>query len=333
MEKDKKGNYFIRNVINNHVLIALFFIAIIWVVIEIRDILFTLFVSYIIATALSPFARFMMRKRVPKVAAIVITYTVTTCFLVLLIFPLIPFITSQVSGLFQSFPKYVDEAARVFKLQINSSQINSFLAARLETIGQNAFVVTGILFGGIFSLITVLVVSFYLLLDQERIKKNTASLFPKELRERVLRIITQVEEKLGAWFRGQIMLSVSIGIATWLAYSLLGLEFALPLAILAGILEIVPTIGPILGAIPAMIVALSISPTMVIFVVLVYIFIQMLEANILVPKIMQRAVGINPIVIILAITIGARLMGIMGALLAIPFVSILIIIYNDLKSE
>ena len=174
-------------------------------------------------------------------------------------------------------------------------------------------------------------VSFYLLLDYDHLRKSFAKLFPKELEEGVKLTLIKIDEKLGAWVRGQIMLSAIIAVISWTALTLLDMPFALPLALLAGILEIIPIIGPILSSIPAIIVALAISPTMGITVAIFYLVVQMLENNILVPKIMQKTVGLNPVVVILGVMIGTRFMGIIGALLAVPFISMLIIIFKTLR--
>jgi len=130
-----------------------------------------------------------------------------------------------------------------------------------------------------------------------------------------------------------MVLSLAIGICTWAGLTLLGLPFALPLALMAGLLEIIPTIGPIVSAIPAIIVALTISPGIAISVVVFYILLQMLENNILVPKVMEKAVGLNPIVIIIGVLIGAKSLGILGALLAVPFIATVIILSQSLKSS
>ena len=111
------------------------------------------------------------------------------------------------------------------------------------------------------------------------------------------------------------------------------MDFALPLAVAAGILEIIPTAGPILASIPAIIVALTVSPTLALVVAISYFIIQIIENNILVPKIMERSVGLNPVVVILAILVGGTLMGVVGALLAIPFLSALIIILVSAEDE
>jgi len=204
------------------------------------------------------------------------------------------------------------------------------LNADTSTLGKGAFDFTTKLFGGFLSIITVFIVSFYLLFYYDSFKKFVASFFQKDRQEFILKVIDQVNEKLGAWLQGQIVLSLFIALMSWIALSILRIPFALPLALLAGMLEIVPTLGPTLSAIPAVVVALTVSPATALTVAAVYFFIQFLEGHLLVPKIMQRAVGLNPVVIILGVMIGANLMGIAGALLAIPFISFIIVIFNSL---
>lgn len=283
--------------------------------------------------ALSPSVEYLRKNKVPRPIAVVISYFATLALLVLLIIPLIPFVAAQVQSLFHRFPSYLNQAADLLGFDVNPAQINSFISSEFNSISKNAFDFTRRVFGGLFSVLTILVVSFYLLLDYTRIKRSIIGLFPKHSEPEVEAVLMRIEEKLGAWLRGQIVLSLSIGVLTYLALTILGLEFALPLALIAGILEIVPTIGPIISAIPAVIVALSVSPTMTLIVIAMYIVIQALENNILVPKIMQKAVGLNPIIIILSIIIGNELIGVLGALLSIPFVSMLVIIFDSLRSE
>ncbi len=134
----------------------------------------------------------------------------------------------------------------------------------------------------------------------------------------------RIELKLGGWLRGQIILMLIIGISTYIGLTLLGVEYALALAVIAGILEIVPIIGPILSAIPALIVAFTVSPIAGFGVIGLYILIQQLENHLVVPKVMQKAVGFNPLVTIIVLMIGGNLLGLMGAILAIPIAIVVI---------
>jgi predicted PurR-regulated permease PerM len=249
-----------------------------------------------------------------------------------LFFPLIPFFVQQIKALIVNFPIYLNKTTAAFGVTVDQKQLQAAFSTDFNTIGENAFALTSRVFGGVISVVTILVVSFYMLFYHDKFKLWLSGFFYKSYHTYSLETLSQIEDKLGAWLRGQLILCITIGLFSWIALSLLGVPFALPLALLAGILEILPTLGPMLSAIPSLIVAITISPTMAIVVALTYFVIQFFENHILVPKIMQRAVGLNPIVVILAIMIGANLMGIAGALLSIPFISFIIVLLNSIKN-
>lgn len=326
-------NPIIGYIFKNQFLAALLFLLIAWIVVELREILVLIFISFIIMAALYPSVLTLKKRGIPNTVAVFITYITTLALLVVLVFPLFPFFVSQIQSLFESFPRYINESARLLNINIESDQLRSVITDEFAAIGKNIFSVTSRVFGGLFSVLTVIVVSFYLMLDYKRIEKSIVGLFPKKDQEKAVELIKHVQEKLGAWLRGQLTLSIFIASLTWIVLTALGLSFALPLALIAGILEIVPTIGPIISAIPAIIVALSVSPTMALIVAGVYLGIQLIENNFLVPKIMQKAVGLNPIIVILLVITGAKVMGITGALLAIPFVSMLVVIAKGIKNN
>lgn len=304
-----------------------------WLLLQTRGIITSIFIAYIINAALLPVVKYLRNKKVPHFFAVLIPYIGIAIVVFLIIFPLVPFLIDQVKALLGGLPSYIKQAADVSGLTVDATQIQSYVTREVNSIGSNAFSVTSKVFGGLFSTLTVLVVSFYLILYHERFKENIAHLFHKNDRERVLSTLSLIDEKLGAWLTGQVLLSLFIGVITWAALSIIGFPYALPLGILAGILEIVPTIGPILSAIPAIVVALTVSPPLAIIIALIYFGIQMIENNVLVPKIMQRAVGLNPVLVIVAVMIGANLLGVLGALLAVPFVSFLIVLFNGLSEE
>lgn len=324
---------FFSYLLKNQVIFALFLIVAGWFLFQTRGIITSIFLAYIINASLLPLVKFLRHKGVPHFLSVLLPFLGILIIIFLIVFPLIPFIVDQVKALLTNLPLYVKRAADVLGLALDANQIQAYVAREINSIGRNAFSVTSRVFGGLFSTLTVLVVSFYLILYHDKFKRNVAQLFHKNDRERVVNTLSQVDDKLGAWLRGQLLLSLFIGVITWFALSIIGLPYAVPLAILAGIFEIVPTIGPIISAIPAIIVALTVSPPLAVIVTVIYIGIQMAENNFLVPKIMQRAVGLNPVVVILAVMIGANLMGVIGALLSVPFVSFLIVLFNSLNEE
>lgn len=326
--------YKLFSYIVRHQLLMVFFIVVLgWLVFLLRDIITAIFISYILMASLLPAVHFFQRKGLPNLVAVLIPFLSTLVILFLLILPLIPFTVSQVQSLLGNFPEYIDQAGKTLGFGIDAKSIENALTSELNNLGKNAFAVTSAVFGGVFSTVTILIVAFYLLLYHEKFKHAIASIFPKRDREDVFEILGQVDDKLGGWFRGQLTLGFAIGLVTFLALSILGLPFALPLAVLAGLLEAIPTLGPTLAAVPAIIVALTVSPSLAVLVIITYIVIQALENNILVPKIMQRAVGLNPVIVILGVMIGANLMGVMGALLSIPFLSFIIVLYQSLDKK
>lgn len=325
--KNVIGNYTGKN----HVISAILFVLALWFFYEIRGIVISFFIAYIIMAALFPAVDFLVRLKIPRTAAVLISYLSVLIVIVLLVLPLFPFFVSQMEQLFKSFPIYFHQAAQVLGIQVGLSDFTKYFTTEFSTISSNAFVITSRVLGGLFSVLAIFVVSLYMLFDRNRINDFIAGVFPSK--EKASVTILKTEEKLGAWVRGQLFLSVIIGVITWIALTILGIPFALPLALIAGFLEIVPTLGPIISAVPAVIVAMTISPTMALVVVALYIVIQAMENHLLVPKIMEKAVGLHPLIIIGGVMIGANLLGVIGALLSIPFMSMIFLIYKSVFTK
>jgi predicted PurR-regulated permease PerM len=205
-------------------------------------------------------------------------------------------------------------------LQPSGSQI---LASAEQVIG---FISSGfnILFKGLCFLLFV----FYWTMNGPKTIQSILNLLPKQNRESILEIIAAVEIKLGYFIAGQGVLCLAIGVLAFIAYLIIGLPNALVLALVAGVMEAVPMIGPILGAIPAAVIALSIAPTKLIWVIVATLIIQQLENQLLVPRVMKKAVGVNPFVSLLSIFALSSLFGIAGALMAIPIAAMIQLILD-----
>jgi predicted PurR-regulated permease PerM len=324
---------FIHYLLKNQVIFALLLIISGWFMLQIRDIIASIFVSYIIMASLLPIITFLRKKHIPRLAAVLIVYFGLILVAALIIVPIFPFFIAQISSLLNGFPSYINKASQALGFSINTNQLQDYLSRESTNIGANAIFVTKQVFGGIFSILTVVIVSFYLLLNHDLFRRWVAKFFHEKDREKAYKIFSDVDNKLGAWLRGQLLLCYVIGLLTWIALTIIGLPNALPLALIAAILEAFPTLGPILSSIPAIVVAFTISPSMAITVVIVYVLIQLLENNLIVPKVMQRAVGINPIIVIIGVTIGASLMGVTGALLSIPFISFIVVLINSIREN
>lgn len=203
-------------------------------------------------------------------------------------------------------------------------------AGRLSSYLGTATGVAFRVFGGIVSGITVLILSFYMLLEGPAIKQGFLDLFPRERHERLENVLQHVGLKFGGWLRGQLFLGLVIGVGAGLGTWILGLPYPFLLGVAAGVTELIPLIGPVLGAIPAVLVALFIGPAWrIIAVIILFTVIQQMEGNVLVPRVMKQAVGLSPLLTLVAIMVGANLMGIIGALLAVPIAAALQVIVGE----
>jgi predicted PurR-regulated permease PerM len=317
----------LSNLFKNQFVVGIIFLACIVLLYQLKEILLIVFIAYIIVAALIPIVEYLKRKGLPRTIAVLFTFFTTLLLFVLLIAPLVPFLAAQIQQLTKSFPQYLHQAAVAIGMQLDAKELGQVFTP--QQLGQNAFALAGGVFGGFFTLVTTIAISFYLLLSYDKAKSSVANLFATKSREKAMNVVEQINDKLGAWLRGQFLLSLSIALLTWITLMSLGMPFALPLAVLAGLFEIVPTIGPIISAVPAVVVALTISPNMALIIVAAYIFIQTIENQILVPRIMQRAVGLNPVVVIIGVIIGDRLLGIPGALLSVPFISLIVLLSKN----
>ncbi|OGG05030.1 hypothetical protein A2Z33_07140 [Candidatus Gottesmanbacteria bacterium RBG_16_52_11] len=296
------------------IIFVVLLLAALWLVLEIRDILFLLFISFIVMSALRPYVEYLERFRIPRALSILFIYIVLFGIVGAAVSSLVPTLVAQTTRFIVNLPNVISRINPDFVFDLRS------FTSQLTPIGENLVRVTVNIFSNIFALLTVLVFSFYMLLERRHLTQYLEQVIPDELTGRSVKAVESVEDSLGAWLRGELVLMLSIGTLTYIGLSFLSVEFALPLAIIAGLLEIVPVIGPIVSAVPAVLVAFAVSPFLALATAALYFLIQQVENNIIVPVVMKRAVGISPLITILALLIGSRLAGITGAVLAVPIV-------------
>lgn len=293
-----------------------------WILFLIRDIILLVFVAFIFMSALAPLVDKLVKWKIPRPLSILLTFLVVFGVLIgIMTAGFTPFAT-QTSNLSQ---KLVDALGY---LSTTGFIDQSLIQEELSNFSRQAINFTLTLFENLLGFISVIVITFYLLLDRERIEQKATTLLLHQ-QDRAKKLLQIIEEKLGAWLRGQIILSVIVGILVYLGLIILGIEFALPLALIAGLLEVVPIIGPIIAAIPAVLIGFTISPVTAALVAGLYLAVQQLEGHLIVPQVMKRAVGLNPLLVILAITVGGRLLGIGGALLAVPIAVVIQVILQE----
>lgn len=304
------------------------FLLSLWILFKILDIILIFFVAFILMSALSPLSDRLRNFGFPHVLAVILVFFTFVGLLVTLITLGLTPLVAQTSHLFQRL-------ADASELLLQTNLIDAALIKQeLSNASGQLVSITVDIFKNFISLVSILVITIYMMLDRDKIEYYGISLFLEQHRERAKNILRLIEDKLGAWLRGQAILSLLIGVLVYFGLLALGVEFALPLAILAALLEVVPVIGPIISAIPAVLLALTVSPIIALMVTGLYLAIQQVEGHLVVPQVMKRAVGLNPLLVILAVSVGGRLLGIGGALLAVPIaVVIQLILQEALKAD
>ncbi|MBL8050450.1 MAG: AI-2E family transporter [Anaerolineales bacterium] len=316
-----------------------------WIFYRFNQVIFILLIAILIGTVIRPLVTWLSQKGVNRIAGIIFIYTLILMMLIGFVLLLFPLIVEQSRTIGIAMPEYY-QTLRLWMLNYPSQlivRLGEFLPPALPSIMPIANQQTGLevmasaeqmliyitlLAKAIFITIVVLMLAFYWTLDGTRIIQSSLLLLPQEQRESIVELISAIETKIGFYIVGQAFLCLIIGILALIAYLLIGLPNAFVLALLAGVLEAVPMIGPLLGAIPAALVALSIGPEKLIWVIVATVVIQQLENSLLVPRVMRRAVGVNPFVTLLALFAFGSLFGIMGALMAIPLAAIIQLLLN-----
>ncbi len=293
------------------------FILAIFLIFQIKEIILLIFVSFILMSALSPAVEYLEKYNLPRPLAIMCIYIILLSLVGIIGTIIIPPLVYQSVKLAGTLPEFINSIVPNSNIDLNT------LFQQIIPVGEGVVRVSLGLFSNVLAIVTLLVVTFYLLLDKKKFEDYLADFIGKEAGKQTFVVLTEIETKLGAWVRGELILMSIIGLITYIGLLILRVDYALPLAIFAGLLEIVPIIGPIVSAIPAVLVALSTSWGLAVVVITLYTLIQQFENHLIVPTVMRRAVGLPPLVTILALMVGSRLAGVGGALLSVPIVVIL----------
>lgn len=300
-----------------------------------RDVLIALFVALVIAAALDPIVDKWQKSKIPRWASVLIILVIVFGLIALIVFLMIPPVKNQIDQLANNFPSVLDQFENIKDFAVRYNLIDSsqsFLQAlgtRLGDAAQGAVTrVTGA-FSGLLTVITIIVLSAYLVAQERGVKRFVETLTPRKYRAYFMYLVERVQTKMGEWLRGQLILMLFVGVLTYVGLWLMGVDYALILAILAGLLEIIPIIGIPIAIIPALIISFIQSPILALFVLILYIIIQQVENHILVPKVMQKAVGLNPVYVIIALLVGYKLGGVLGVVLSVPAATALSVFIRD----
>ena len=314
-----------------------------WLLFRFYQVLFILLISIVIGTVIRPLVNWLYQRGLSRIAGVMLVYLLLLILLVGFLWLLFPLILEQSTTLGREIPDYY-RGLRAWMVNYPNQlfmRLGQLLPPSLPNLnpvqqtGEEAVASAGQVLGYllmtaqvIFVVIVVMLLTLYWTLDGPRMIQAFLLLIPQDQRETIAELISAMESKVGLYVAGQGVLCLVISIMALAAYRLIGLPNALVLALAAGVMEAVPMIGPLLGAIPAGLVALSIAPDKLVWVIVATIVIQQLENSLLVPRIMKKAVGVNPFVTLLALFAFSSLFGLAGALMAIPMAAMIQLVLN-----
>lgn len=293
-----------------------------WALFLARDVLVAVGLAIIISSAFDPPVSYLERQRIPRILGTLGLFLITVLIIALVAYTIVPLAIFEVNNLLANLNK---ASGAVFDI-LQSSQVIETLNQSLSHLS-NALIAGNIsladivsnFLGGAFLALSVFVLSFYLTLGKDGVEKFLTAVLPAAYEDQVLSIYTSVRRKIGRWFEGQVFLSLAMGVLVFLGLWLLGVKYSLTLGILAGILELVPYVGPIFaGSMTILITLTNGTSTMALYALILFIGIQQLEHHILVPAVTKYTTSLNPVVVLIALLAGGQTFGFIGLVLAVP---------------
>lgn len=318
-----------------------------WILYAVRSTLIIVYISALMAMGISPLVGMIERQRVipiggrlPRWLAILIIYAAVIGAVVGVFMLVWPPLVNQAEELWRALPEKIEQAqAALVRIGIIrrpftiSEIVQQAPPGGSATAFSTVFGAVRNVVGGVFGLISVLLLTFYMLVESRDIRSFFVRLFPPRQRSRVGSISDRVTQKVSAWLGGQLILSMIIGLTSWIGLWVMGVPYYYVLALISAIGEMIPMVGPILSAIPAILVAAAVSPGLAIGVAIFFILQQQLENTVLVPKIMGQQVGLSAVNVIIALGIGSQLLGVVGAILSVPTAAIVQVLFGELVAR
>jgi predicted PurR-regulated permease PerM len=298
-------------------------------------------IAVIIALIFAPLVDFLEKKRVPRLLTTIFIYLFILAVVVGLVIPLAPVLSQEVNALLQKLPDYYDKINQYFNISNKSLEeiIKSFLINWLSVPGtatKGLFSIVGTIFGSILVVILIFVIAFYLNSQKKILREIIKKITPTKYHQAMERMGDLIQKDIGGWARGLLIGALVVGVLDYIGLLVVGVKFALLLGVLGALGELIPWVGTWAVSIFTVLVALVQSPLQALMIAIYYLLVQQLQGNFVVPKLMQRFVGLNPLLVIIAVLVGGKLAGVAGLVLAVPLLTIVIILikeYLHIKQE
>jgi len=329
------------NIASSTILRVIFIILFLVFLYLIRDIIVIFIFALIIASAMTPIVNTLEKIKIPRVIGTLIVYILFFGIITFLLYLVIPSIAKDFEKFSVNFPDYVEKLTLKFqsfteRFSKYQRVIDQFAVVLnntrdlLKGSASNMFSTALNVFGGVFSFFLILVISFYISVQKKGIQRVLTAIIPLHYRDYLLDLWERAQKKLGRWLQGQLFLGLIVGSMVYIGLYFLDVKYALILAMIAGVFEIFPYIGPVLASIPAIIIGFLQAPVLGLWVIILYFAIQQIENYLIVPLVIGKVVGLNPIVVILALLIGGKLGGLPGMILAVPLTAVFAEFLKDL---
>lgn len=305
----------------------------------VRDIIIALLFAVIVASAIEPAVEWMKERKIPRILGVILIYLAFAALMFLSIYLIFPLLTDEFKSIAAAYP-VIRERIELEITHVGDLPLASFLPGDLGSFFEVpaqyfARLSNGVVnfasevFGGIFSFLLIIVFSFYLATQEKGIESFLRLIAPVDYEPYVVDLWGRSQRKLGRWFRAQMLLGALVGILIFFGLTFLNVPNALFFAFLSAIFEVIPIVGPILAAVPAVGVAFLIQPYLGLVTVALYIVVQQIESHVIVPVVMKKAIGLSPLIVVLALLVGAKIGGIFGILLSVPLTAVLAEFLND----
>lgn len=310
-----------------------------------NDLLLVLLTSIVVASAVEPAAKWFMARRFPRTVAVLSVYVIFLALFASIFYFFLPPLLKDFSQFFASFPRYFDFLDKwnpwsdVMDYQQILTNIASQFTGGVSAFSGAADTAGGIVrtVGGVFrslmNFILVIVISFYLAVQEKGIENFLKIIVPQKNEKYVIDLWYRSQNKIGRWMQGQVILGVLVGVLVYLGLVIMGVQHAFLLAIIAAMFELIPVFGPTLAAVPAVLIGFTTSVTLGLMVIAFYIIIQQFENHLIYPIVVRKVVGVPPILVIIALLIGLKLAGFMGVILSVPLAAALMEFVNDIEKK
>ena len=297
------------------IIFTVLLLILVWVFYMIREIILQFFLALLITAILNPTVSRLSKRKIPRSASVLVVYLILFGIIGITIAAVVPALVDQTTAFINNFPGIINN---IGMSSVVSDQLTQQLIIQLGSLPARIAKITLSVFSNAIGLVAVLVFAFYLLSEREKLDEQLASLIGSNKKDFLEEKMALIESRLGSWARGQLTLMFVVGLGNFIGLTLLGIPFALPLSILSGLFEIVPYVGPVIAAVPAVLIGFGISPILGFATAALAFLVQQLENYVFVPKIMERSTGVHPIITLLSLAIGFKLLGFIGILIAVP---------------